>query len=851
MSNQFAVLPDPGRASTLDDVAETLRGLKAWAGNPSFETITARVNGRRTVTEQVGKTTVVDCFRAGRRRFDADLVAAVVEALHPDAGYVAQWKQALRVISGETQAASQVRVLDGLPPDLPTFTGRDAEVEQLRDLARRSRDHGEAVVISALAGMAGVGKTQLAVHVGHALHAEEPFERILFVNLRGFHPDPSQPPAEPGAVLDAFLRQLGLTGHQVPHPVEARAELFRQKLAGLRSLVVLDNASDEKQVVPLLPGVPGCVTLVTSRRDLGALDPVARFAVDVFSEAEALDYLAATVPRIPVGADPAAASRIAARCGHLPLALALVTGHMRAKPGWTLTDHADWLDERHDNRRLDSGVELALEVSYRNLAVGERELLRLIAHHPGHDFDARAAAALAGTDLAVAEARLRELTADHLVQLAGADRFQLHDLVRAYAAGRSADEDRRADRRAAMTRLLDHYLATTAAAMDRLDPAGATLRPQIAEPLLPLPDLDEPLTWLETERHNLIASVIHAAAEGRAEHATRMAVVLARYLQGRHNATALMVHEHAARAAQQAGDEVGFAGALAAGAIAQIFLGRHEAAARRLEKALHIFRRHDRPVETARVLNNLGIVNVRMGRYEEALDYSRQSLDLARSLGDRTGQARSLINLGNLAGRREQPDAAVEHYREALAAYREAGDRNGEAVALSNLGNAERKCERYDSAEDYLTQALELNRELRKRHTEADALDNLGLLSTERGDGERAADYHRQALAIYRELGDRGSEVCAHNGLGEAAQVLGRFAEARDEHARALEIAQDPEIDDRSEQARAHTGLAEAGRGLGALTEAREHYLVAQGLWEKLGSPRATEIAEALAALGG
>jgi tetratricopeptide (TPR) repeat protein len=213
--------------------------------------------------------------------------------------------------------------------------------------------------------------------------------------------------------------------------------------------------------------------------------------------------------------------------------------------------------------------------------------------------------------------------------------------------------------------------------------------------------------------------------------------------------------------------------------------------------------------------------------------------------------ARSLINLGNLAGRREQPDAAVEHYREALAAYREAGDRNGEAVALSNLGNAERKCERYDSAEDYLTQALELNRELRKRHTEADALDNLGLLSTERGDGERAADYHRQALAIYRELGDRGSEVCAHNGLGEAAQVLGRFAEARDEHARALEIAQDPEIDDRSEQARAHTGLAEAGRGLGALTEAREHYLVAQGLWEKLGSPRATEIAEALAALGG
>jgi tetratricopeptide (TPR) repeat protein len=851
MSNQFAVLPDPGQASTLDDVAATLRALKAWAGNPSFEAITARVNRRRAAAEQVGKTTVVDCFRAGRRRLDAELVAAVVEALHPDAGYVAQWQQALRVVTGETHAASQVRVLDGLPPDLPTFTGRDAEREQLLDLIRRSRAGGEAVVISALAGMAGVGKTQLAVHVGHVLHAEEPFDRILFVNLRGFHPDPSQPPAEPGAVLDGFLRQLGVTGHQVPHPLEARAELFRQKLAGSHSLVVLDNASDEKQVAPLIPGVPGCVTLVTSRRNLGALDPVSRFAVDVFREAEALDYLAASVPRIPVGADPAAASRIAARCGHLPLALALVTGHMRAKPDWTLTDHADWLDERHGNRRLDSGVELALEVSYRNVAAGERELLRLIAHHPGSDFDARAAAALAGTDLPAAEARLRELTADHLVQPAGSGRFQLHDLVRSYALSRSADEDRRADRRAAMTRLLDHYLATTAVAMDRFDPAGAKLRPEVAAPLLPLPDLDEPLSWLESEQHNLIASVTYAAADGRPGHATRMAAVLARYLQGRHNATALMVHEHAARAAQQAGDETGYAGALAAGAIAEIFLGRHEAAARGLEKALHIFRRHHRPVETARVLNNLGIVNVRMGRYEEAIDYSQQSLDLARSLGDRTAQARSLINLGNLAGRREQPDAAVEHYREALAAYREAGDRNGEAVALSNLGNAERKRGRYDSAEDHLVQALELNRELRKRHTEADTLDNLGLLTTMRGDGERAADYHRQALAIYRELGDRGSEVWAHNGLGEAAQALGRFAQAREAHARALEIAQDPEVDDRSEQARALTGLARAYRELGALTEARENYLVAHGLWEKLGSPRAAEIAEALAALDG
>jgi tetratricopeptide (TPR) repeat protein len=849
-ANRYEALPDPGRAHDLDGFAETLRTLKAWAGNPSYEAIAGRVNTQRAAADQVGKTTVVDCFRAGRRRMDAELVVAVVEALHPDVGYVAQWRQALRVISGETPAGAQVRVQDSLPQDLPLFTGRQNEIDRLRTLAARSRIDGEAVVISALAGMAGIGKTQLAVHAGHALHAEEPFDRTLFVNLRGFHPDPTQPPADPGAVLDGFLRLLGVPGQQMPHRLEERTELFRQRLAGVRSLVVLDNAADERQVAPLLPRVPGCVTLVTSRRTLSELAPAARFAVDVFTADEALRYLATAVPEIPVGADPAAAGRIARRCGHLPLALALVVGHMRARPGWTLTDHADRLDERQEDHRLDSGVELALEVSYRNLAPGERALLRLVAHHPGSDFDARAAAALGGIDLPAAEARLAELTADNLVLAAAPGRYQLHDLVRAYAAARSADEDRRADRQAAVSRLLDHYLSTAAAAMSRLDPAGATLRPAVPEPLLPLPDLGDPLSWLEAERHNLIASVTQVTDGARAGHATRMAAVLSRYLLGRDNASALLIQGFAARAAEAAGDETGYASALAGIATAEIFLGRHEAAASSLEQALRVFRRSDRPMETARTLNNLAIAKVRLGRYEEAVDHSRESLELYRSVGGLSGQARALTNLGNLAGRRERPDDAMAHHREALAVYRQSGDRAGEALALSNLGGAEMKRGGYDSAEDYLVQALRLNREVRKRDTEANTLDNLGTLSTRRGDGERAADYHWQALEIYRESGDRGSEATAHNGLGEAAQVRGRPEEARAEHARALAIAEEPDVDDRSEQARAHTGLAEANRELGALDRAREHYAAAQRLWVKLGSPRAAEAGRGLAALG-
>jgi tetratricopeptide (TPR) repeat protein len=833
--SQFATLPDPGQATTLDGLAETLRLLKAWAGNPSYETLTGRVNAQRPVAEQVGKTTVVDCFRPGRRRVDAELVVAVVEALHADLGYVTQWRQALRVISGETQAAAQVRVQDSLPQDLPFFTGRDAELDRLRQLAKES----PAVVISALAGMAGVGKTQLAVHVGHQLAAEMKFDRVLFVNLRGFHPDPSQPPADPGAVLDGFLRLLGVPGQHVPHQLEARTEAFRQKLSGLRSLVVLDNAADERQVAPLLPDVPGCVTLVTSRRSLGELGPAARFPVDVFSPAEALQYLAAAVPQIPVGSDPEAAARIARRCGHLPLALALVAGHMRAKTGWTLTDHADWLDERFRDRRLDSGVELALEVSYRNLPSGERELLRLIAQHPGQDFDARAAAALAGLDLPTAEARMAELAADHLVQVTAPGRFGLHDLVRAYAVGRSADEDRRVDRRAAVTRLLDYYLSVAGAAMNLFDPVDAARRPAVPDPPVPLPDLGDPLAWLEAERPNLIAVVTHGVGDGRPGHAVRMAATLYRYLLGRHHHDAELVHGHAARAARQAGDEIAYARALSNLATADVYLSRHEVAVTHLGEALRVLRQTGHPTDEARALNNLGIAETRLGRYREAAEHHRESLDLYRVVGDPVGRARALINLGNLDSRLSRDDDAVVHYSEAMELLLESGDRNGAAGALNNLGGAEVKRGNYDEAEKHLHRSIALFRELHGLNGEANALDGLGTLHTRRGNFELAVDYHRQALTTFREIGDRDSEACAHNGLGEAFLAAGDLDEARAEFTEALHIAADDDVDDREEQARAHAGLARSEPA-----HAAEHRAAARELWTELGSPRADAAAE-------
>ncbi|PRY32017.1 hypothetical protein [Pseudosporangium ferrugineum] len=356
--------PDPGAVRSLDELVGCLRALKLWAGNPSYDAVTRRVNehrraARRPDAELARRGTVVDCFKTGRRRINSDLMLAVVRALHDDTGYLAHWQQALRVTLAETAAAGQVRVLDRLPDDVPSFTGRRDET------ARLTRAAGAAAgpLVCVLSGMAGVGKSQLAVHAGHLLAAGGGSGTTLFVNLRGFHPDPGQPPTEPGAVLDGFLRLLGVSGHDIPHGLPARSALFRELLAGRRALVVLDNAADEDQVRPLLPGGPETLTLITSRRRLDGLEGVLRLDVEPFGPDEAEGLLRRSVPGIAVGDDGSAYARIAARCGHLPLALSVVAGQMGARPGWTVTDHADRLDERHRHRRLDSGVEVALHLS--------------------------------------------------------------------------------------------------------------------------------------------------------------------------------------------------------------------------------------------------------------------------------------------------------------------------------------------------------------------------------------------------------------------------------------------------------------------------------------------------------
>ncbi|GIH03856.1 hypothetical protein Rhe02_19230 [Rhizocola hellebori] len=882
----FTAPPDPGQAATLDDLVVQLRLLKVWAGNPSYERITDRINttwraSGRPASELARKNTVADCFKTGRRRIDSDLLIAVVQTLHSDLGYATQWRQALRVISGQTQAAAQIRVQDALPQDLATFIGRTGELDQLRLALHDAHRDGVAVVISTIEGMAGVGKTQLAVHAGHVMAGEKPFDRVLFVDLRGFHPDPAQPPADPAAVLDGFLRLLGVPGQQIPHDLASRAGVYRRCLAGARALVVLDNAADTEQVRPLVAGA-GSLTLVTSRRHLDDLQPAIRLTVEVFTAEEAIDFLSRAVPEVAVGGDPHATARIAARCGYLPLALGLVAGHIRNRPGWTLTDHADRLDERHHHRQLDGGVQLALDLSYQHLPADRQRLLRLVALHPGQDFDVYAAAAMAHTDLPTTRAELRHLCGDNLLQQATPGRYSIHDLVRVYATDRAIDQDRPQHRHSTLSRLFDFYLATAATAMEVAYPHEQQhRRPDLPAGVTPdLSDRDRAEQWLDTELTNLLATAQHAAIHGWHEHTWQLSTVLDRHLRAVSRfQDAQTLHQHALHLARHLGNSPAEMNALNGLGHIHRMWGRHEQAGDHFGRALQIALALGERAGELNALNGLGQVHWTLGRHEQSGDHYGRALQVALVIGDRAGERYALSGLGFVhlsLGRREQ---SGDYFRRALQVARAIGDRVGELNALNSLGHIDRLLGRYQQAEDNNGQALQIAQAIGNRAGELIALSGRGFAHLLLGRHEQAGDCYGRALQIAQAIGDRVGELYALNGLGHVRLGQGRHSDAGSFYQQVLELAQEfghrnwqfealqglgrlhhacgqaglalidhqralehaTSLAQPTDQARAHDGLAHAHRTLNQHDLARWHWQRALDILTSLGTDHTDE----------
>jgi DNA-binding SARP family transcriptional activator/tetratricopeptide (TPR) repeat protein len=741
-----------------------------------------------------------------------------------------------------------------LPPASAGFTGREAELAALTALLDGA---GGAVLIAAIAGTAGVGKTALAVRWAHQAAGRFP-DGQLYVNLRGY--DPGRP-VDPSDALAGFLRALGVPGPDVPAEPEERAARFRSLVAGRRVLLLLDNAGGAEQVRPLLPGAAGCMAVVTSRDALAGLvarEGAHRIDLDLLPAGEA-----ATLLRDLIGAraaaDSGATQALAAQCARLPLALRVAAELAIARPGVPLADLVAELENQQ--RRLDrldadgdprTAVRAVFSWSCRQLEPAAARAFRLAGLHPGPDLDPYSVAALTGGTVTEAREVLGQLGRAHLVQAGGQGaapgRHGMHDLLRAYARELSAGQESSQQRRAALTRLLDFYLHTAAMAMDTLSPADQHRRPRVLAPVAAAPPVSEPdaaRAWLDAQRTTLIAAAAYAAENGWPGHAIRLAGVLWRYLAtGTHLPEAITLLTWARRAAAASGDRAAEAEALTNLGITDARVGRFQPAAGRFQQALAFYGGIGDDAGRARALQNLGIVLIQEGRYADAVGYVREALALYREVGDRVGILRALGNLGGIDYWQGRYQASALHFREALALAREIGDPTGEAYALG-LGDIEVRMGRYEQAMPYFEAGLATAREIGDRQFEAYALIGMGDVAWREGRCPDASGHYSEALAIFREVGVQAGEAEAHNGLGWTALAAGRPAQARAEHATALMLA--AQIGDRKEQARAHHGLARACEAAGEHGQARHHWEEAVTRYTDLGAPEADEARARLA----
>jgi DNA-binding SARP family transcriptional activator/tetratricopeptide (TPR) repeat protein len=740
-----------------------------------------------------------------------------------------------------------------LPAVAPHFAGREAALAELDSLLLEGPD-GAVTVITAVGGMAGVGKTALATRWAHRVADRFP-DGQLYVNLRGF--DPLSAPAEPAVAIRGFLESLGVSAERIPADVEAQAGLYRSLLAGRRVLVVLDNARDETQVRLLLPGSPSCLVLVTSRTrltGLAAAEGARLVSLDVLSEAEAREMLAARLGAARVAAEAAAVAELVAACGRLPLALVIVAARAAERPGFPLADLVAELREGLD--ALETGdaatsVQGVFGWSYRQLEVPEARLFRRLGLQPGHDISVHAAARLADVPVRRARELLRALVRNGLLSEPQAGRYVFHDLLRVYAARQAETVDSGARRRAALTRLFDDYLAMAGAAMNTLAPGERDYRPGVGATDADAPSVATAAAarnWLDAERANLVATAGHAARNGWPEHAIRLGSILFRYLHdGSHYADILAVDTSALDAARLTGDLVAQADSIRRRCGIDFRQGRYQRAIDQLELVLPIYRDAGEQIGHERTLSNLGVVLRATGRYHEAQSRHEQAVSLALAAQDRYGEAFASDALGSTLCRLGRYEEAAEHHQRAIALSHQFGELVMEAFALDNLGEARHRQGRLAEAADCHQRALAINREVGCRFGEASALNSLGGDLYGQGHYELAADHHRQALVLFREESHPAGQAAALSGLGDVLAATGHPEQARVEYEQALALA--GEVSDRRQEARAHDGLARAHSATGDTGRARDHWEKALGHYAEMGFPEADEVRSALAAL--
>ncbi|WP_177221543.1 AfsR/SARP family transcriptional regulator [Lentzea xinjiangensis] len=720
------------------------------------------------VRERMWAQLVVALHRCGRqaealRAYD-DIRGRLAEELGIDPGKDLQ--QAHRQV---LTADNRPRARNDLPGDIPDFAGRAGDLDEVLAAVPSG-----CVAITAIDGMAGIGKTTLAVRAAHRLAARFP-DAQLFVDLHSH--TAGVEPRTPADALLALLTALGVPAQDVPDGLDARAARWRAEMAHRRALVVLDNAGSAAQVRPLLPGTG--LVLVTSRRRLVDLDAAHTISLDVLSEADALELLASTAGPAKVDRDRESAREVVRLCGYLPLAVRIVGARWRTRPAWSAREVARRLTEQRLTELTagERSVAGAFALSYRQLTPGQQRLFRRLGPHTGEDWDAHLAAAVIGSTRAEAERLLDELLDVHLVQQKENGRYRCHDLLAEHA--KASVEPEEAEE--AVLRILDFYLHTASTAESRMAPGGPPLTSAVRYPPPdppPLANVRQAMAWFDAERANLRAAVYLAAYRGHYAHAWQLPHRLAAFhlLRG-FGRERIELQNVALAATHQLGDLKARAEALRG--LGSAYLSRRDAEpVGHLREALDLMRQIGDVRGEASVLSLFGIIAREGGRLDEAQRYFERAVELVRSVGAPTQEAYALHHLGLTHVLRGQNDEALAHLTSALALGEEHDDIARIALALQDLGFVHFFLFNDDECADHLERSLPVFRERGDWRGEALARADFTYAALEAGRPDKALELACVAVELCR----------TGMGLEDDDEVL-RAMEAVEDHVGELELS--------------------------------------------------------------
>ncbi|WP_285637949.1 AfsR/SARP family transcriptional regulator [Lentzea sp. NBRC 102530] len=653
-------------------------------------------------------------------------------------------------------ADNRPRARNDLPGDIADFAGRGEDLDEIIAAVPSG-----CVAITAIDGMAGIGKTTLAVRAAHRLAGRFP-DAQLFVDLHSY--SEGVEPRTPSDALLALLTAVGVPAQDIPDGLDARAARWRAEMAHRRALVVLDNAGSASQVRPLLPGTG--LVLVTSRRRLVDLDAAHTISLDVLSEEDSLELLASIAGR----REGDTAREIVRLCGHLPLAVRIVGARWRTRPAWSAQDLVRRLSA-HRLTELAAGersVAGAFSLSYQQLTADQQRLFRLLGLHTGEDWDAHLAAAVLDTTRAEAERLLEELLDAHLVQQKENGRYRFHDLLADHAKALVEPEERTT----AIVRILDHYLLGAENSAGQIAPGRPKFHSAVTrEPVDPLVFTTpvEALAWQEAERRNLRAAVYLAAYEGHYQHAWQLPNKFAHYLwMGGSGRERVEVQSVALAAAHALGD----------------LKARAEA------------------------LRGLGAAHMDDGS-PKAEEHLREAVALMQQIGDLRGEASATGMLGMIARERHDYDESMELLQRGLVLMRQAGAPTGVANALHNIGINHAELGRTDQALAHMLEAAELvSGDVREL---AVTLNNIAHVHFDAFRDDECLACMERSLAGYRECGDRRGEALALADFARWRYEMGHLATAG---ALARDVAR---------LCREYTNLPDDEAVLAAMREGRDH----------------------------